>query len=55
MDDFMVRRDNRGLMIARELKKRYDQMENLEPEVQKLFDYKQKQRYGSSKNSGSKS
>lgn len=45
VDDFASRRDNRGLMINREVEIRYQQMETIEPEVQKLYDYKKKQMY----------
>jgi hypothetical protein len=40
ISDFRARRDNRGLMINREIDKRYQEMMAIEPEVQKLIDYK---------------
>lgn len=39
IERFAERRDNRGLMIRKELETRYEQMQVLKPEVQKLFDF----------------
>lgn len=47
--DFDSRRDNRGIMIRKSLEERYQQMLDIEPEVQKLFEYKQQQMYGHKK------
>ena len=49
LGDFGVRRDNRGIMIRKELEIRAQQMEELGPEVQKYFEFRQKQMYGSKK------
>lgn len=37
--DFKDRRDNRGIMIRKELEKRQQQMSDIAPEVQKLFEH----------------
>lgn len=40
LDSFATRRDDRGIMIRKELELRYSNMENLDPYVKEYNDYK---------------
>jgi hypothetical protein len=53
LESFGERRDNRGITIRQEIKKRYDQMVTLEPEVDKLYQYRKQQMYGNKESGNS--
>ena len=46
VEKFRDRKDDRGIMIRKELEKRLADFQKIKPEVEVLHDYKIKQRYG---------
>lgn len=50
VNDFESRRDNRGIMIRKELEERYQCMQNAKEEVQKYYELRKLRMYGTKEN-----
>lgn len=44
--EYKTRKDNRGLMIRRELESRYERFRNIKPEVENYHDHVNNRKYG---------